>query len=70
MQHRQHQGATVHDHPLPTEPGADKGYFLAGATIEPRDDHADHEDRDENDAGRKQVHNELVVHCGAIPVAG
>ena len=51
MQHRQHNRAAVHNHLLAAETGAHEGHFLAGAAVQAGEDEAEHEQRDEYDAG-------------------
>ena len=49
VQDRQHQGATVHDHLLAAEAGADERQFLGRAAVEPPEQQPENDDRDECD---------------------
>jgi len=58
LEHRQHQRAAVEHDLLAAEAGADIGAILGGAAVEPGDDEAETEHRDDDDHGR----NEDVLH--------
>jgi hypothetical protein len=70
VEHRQHQRAAVHDHPLAAESGADKSYFFRRAPIKPRDDQSQDEQDGQPDTGVDRDFNHHGIYCPQKPVSG